>query len=172
MTVPSDDHLIAFGRVMHNYAAVESGIKIAMSGILEIDLAHALIAFEPYSAINVKNVAKSLAKEKLKPKLAETFCHIVGEWSAHNTLRNTIAHTRWTNGIRPGSIKPRNLSIKEGRAKFVGDGEDEADYTADDLEAAATKLHEINERLKMFLELSGLNRIIESKMADDNDDKS
>ncbi len=68
MAVPSDAHLLAFGQIMHAYAAVESGIKIALSGILEIDLAHALITFEPYSANDLKNVAKSLARERLKPQ--------------------------------------------------------------------------------------------------------
>ena len=157
---------------MHAYAAVESGIKIAMSAILEIDLAHALIAFEPYGARDVKNVAKSLAKERLKPDLAEQFNSIVGEWSGHNFLRNTIAHSRWTDGDRPGSIKPRSVNIREGHAKFIGDDENEKSYTTTELGAVLAQLDSINERLKRFLKASGLERIIESKMSADSAETS
>lgn len=165
MTVPSDAQLLAFGRIMHAYAAVESGIKIALSGILEIDLAHALIAFEPYSANDLKNVAKSLAKERLKPQLAEQFIAIVGDWSGSNTLRNTIAHSRWTDGERPGSIKPRGLDIRQGSAKFVGDCEQERSFSAGELHTALAQLDSVNERLKRFLKVSALDQIIEAKMA-------
>lgn len=168
MATPSDAHLLAFGRIMHAYAAVESGVKIAMSGILEISLSSALIAFKPYSAGDVRNVAKSLANERLKPELAATFCQIVGDWSAFNNLRNTIAHTRWTDGDRPGSIKPRNVSIDKGHAQFVGDEESEKSYTAPELDEALSKLDAINERLKRFLVDSGLQKIIESKMEGDD----
>jgi hypothetical protein len=172
MAVPSDAHLLAFGRIMHAYAAVESGIKIAMSGILEISLSNALIAFDPYSANNVKNVAKSLAKERLKPALSEAFCQIVGDWAAFNGIRNTIAHSRWTVGDRPDSIKPRNVSTKQGRAKFVGDDDDEQSYTAPELDQILLELDAINERLKKFLIDSGLQRIIEEKMEGDTFEKS
>ena len=171
MTVPSDAHLLAFGRIMHAYAAVESGIKIVLSGILEIDLAHALIAFEPYGAGDVKNVAKSLAKERLKPPMAEQFISIVGEWSSHNFLRNTIAHSRWTDGDRPGSIKPRSVKIRDGRAQFFGDDESERSYTAEELNAVLVQIDSTNERLKRFLKSSGLEQIIASQMDDDRSDK-
>ena len=164
MATPSDAHLLAFGRIMHAYAAVESGIKIALSGILEIDLAHALIAFEPYTAASLKNVAKSLAKERLKPNLAETFGIIVGDWGALAGLRNNIAHSRWTHGDRPGSIKPRGVSIGKGHARFIGDDGGETSYTAEQLIDAVCKLDVVNERLKEFLKTSGLERIIASKM--------
>ena len=166
MATPSEAHLLAFGRIMHAYATVESGIKIALSGILEIDLAHALIAFEPYTAASLKNVAKSLAKQRLKPDLAETFACIVGDWSAFAGLRNTIAHSRWTVGDRPDSIKPRGVSIEKGHARFVGDDDGEKSYTVEYLNDAVCKLHAVNERLKEFLKTSGLERVIASKMAD------
>lgn len=172
MAVPSDEHLLAFGRIIHAYAAVESGIKIALSGILEIDLTYALIVFAPYGARDVKNVAKSLAKERLKPSLAEEFNCIVGDWSGYSHLRNTIAHSRWTLGLEPGAIKPRGVNIREGRAKFAGDGDDEKGYIASDLNDVVAKLDAINERLKRFLKSSGLAQIIETKIDAAKSDKS
>ena len=169
MTNPSQGHLLEFGRVVHNFATVETGIKIALSGILQIDLAAALIVLEPCSAGNLKNIAKSLAKDRLKPKLAEQLCCIVGDWSATSGLRNDIAHSRWTDGDRPGSIKPRGLSIQEGRVKYIGDDEKEKSYTVSELQAEAEKLRAINERVLVFLDKSGLGKIVEAKMAEGNE---
>lgn len=166
MAVPSEAHILAFGRLIHNYAMVESGIKIALSDILQVRLADALIVFEPYGAQNLKNVAKSLAKEQMKPALAEEFCCIVGDWAAHNRLRNMIAHYRWTNGARPNSLRARYLSIRDDRAIWYGDGPDEGDFTAEEIEAKALGLHKVNERLKSFLQSSGLQSIIEAKIAE------
>lgn len=168
MAVPSDEHVLAFGRIIHNFACVESGIKITLSGILELDLALAMIAFQPYGAQALKKVAKSLAKERLKPDLADTFNCIVGDWYSHNRLRNDIAHNRWTNGGTPGTIKPRHVSINQDRADWVGDDDSEAEYTAADLRERALSLHNINERLKTFLQESGLQRIIDAKIAEAN----
>ena len=151
---------------MHNYAAVESGIKIAVSGILEVRLGHAMIAFEPYGSLDLKNVAKSLAKERLKPHVAERFCWLIGEWTKHSWLRNSIAHNRWTAGTRPDSIKPQTVKIREGRADWIGSSPAEADFTPEEIEAKADELHHVNEGVKDFLQTSGLQAIIEAKMED------
>ena len=164
MATPSDAHLLAFGRIIHNFASVEMGIKITVSGVLEVHLDAALIAFQPYSATDLRNVAKSLSKERLKPKDAEQFCCIIGDWFKFNTLRNVIAHSRWTDGQRPRSIKPRRLNIRQGKADWFGNKLDEEDFTAEELEARAEELHLINERTKKFLQTSGLADVIESKI--------
>jgi hypothetical protein len=160
MATPSDAHLLAFGRIIHNFASVETGIKLILSGILDAHIDAAFIAFQPYSATDLRNVAKSVAKERLKPELAEQFCCIVGDWFASNGLRNVIAHSRWTDGARPDGIKPRRLSIREGRADWIGEDLQERDYTAADLEREAEKLNAINERCKKFLQTSGLRDVI------------
>ncbi len=88
----------------------------------------------------------------------------MGDWSGSNTLRNTIAHSRWTDGDRPGSIKPRGLDIRQGHARFVGESEQERSYTAGELNTALAQLASVNERLKRFLQVSALEQIILSKM--------
>jgi hypothetical protein len=164
MATPSDAHLLAFGRIIHNFASVEMGVKIALSGILDAEIDAALITFQPYGAVHLRNVAKSLAKERLKPNLAEQFCQLVGDWYRFNAIRNTIAHNRWTESYREGAIKPRYVSIREGRADWFGNSEEEEDFTAAELEARAQELHLINERLKKFLQTSGLADIIDAKI--------
>jgi hypothetical protein len=172
MATPSDAHLLAFGRIIHNFASVETGIKLVLSGILDTFVDSALVSFAPYGAGDLRNVAKSLAKQRLKPEPAEKFCCIVGDWYAFNGLRNLIAHSRWTTSYRPGAIKPRRLSIREGRADWYGDSETEDDYTAPELETLAEELNVINERLKKFGQASGLFEIIERNMETESPDMS
>jgi hypothetical protein len=172
MATPSDAHLLAFGRIIHNFASVETGIELALVGILNTFADAALIAFEPYSAVNLRNVAKSMAKERLKPELSEQFCMIVGDWFAFNGLRNIIAHSRWTEADREGAIKPRRLSILEGRANWIGNKEEEKSYTSAELEEEAERLRLINERLKQFHQTSGLADIILRNIDSANSDTS
>lgn len=163
MAIPSEAHMAAFGRVIHHFAFVETGIKIAISGILECDLGAVLIFSEPYSSLDLKNVAKSLAKERLKPEHCEKFVQIVGDWSKFASLRNVIAHSRWTDGDRPGTIKPRSVKIRQGRADWIGDDPSETSYSAADLEDVVTDLRKVDQRLRDFLTSSGLQAIIEAK---------
>lgn len=163
MAIPLEAHMAAFGRVIHHFAFVETGIKIAVSGILECDLGAVLIMSEPYSSSDLKNVAKSLAKERLKPEHSEKFCQIVGDWSKFAPLRNVIAHSRWTDGDSPGTIKPRSVKIREGRADWIGDDPAEKSFSAPDLEGIANELHKIDRRLRAFLTSSGIDAVIEEK---------
>jgi hypothetical protein len=165
MAAPTEKHLLAFGRLITNFAFCELGIKFVMGGILETGIDETLIAFEPYSATDVRNVAKSLAKERLRPELAEQFCQIVGDWFKHNGLRNIIAHSRWTTGARPGAIKPIGVSIREGKAKWLGipDIDDGSEgYTSDEIEAAAQELKSLGERLRKFILSTGIKPIMEN----------
>lgn len=158
-----NSQLTAFGMIVHFYASVEWGVRCMLAGILETPLVEALIVTEPYSALNLKNVAKSATKlSKLDKDAQETFIQIVGDWSAFASLRNSIAHRRWEGGKRTGSIRPVGIDIRSGKAKMVGDTEDR-DWLETELFAEADKLKALNERAKAFYFASGLADIIAQK---------
>jgi len=164
--------MTAFGRVIHHFAFVETGIKLAIGGILGANLDAVLIMAEPYRANDLKNVAKSLAKERLKPPHSEQFCQIVGDWAKFSSLRNLIAHARWTDGDRPGTIKPRGVKIRDGRAEWLGDDPAETSYSAAELEALAAQISQVDQRLRAFFTTSGLALIIEASTTDNNSEIS
>jgi hypothetical protein len=158
MAIPSDDHMLAFGKIIHHYASAEAGIKITLSGLLKIELARLLILTEPCSAMSLRNVAKSLVKgiwpeEDSKPR--EAFCQMVGDLGAFGPLRNSIGHSRWYDGTRPDSIKPAYVDIRSGTAKYFGVDEEERDWTVPELNAEADKLLKLNQRIAKFLVTSG-----------------
>ncbi|MFN3726646.1 MAG: hypothetical protein ACK4SZ_10110 [Allosphingosinicella sp.] len=164
----STAHYTAFGQIVHFYASVEFGIKACLAGILEVPLIESLIMCEPYSAAQLKNVAKSITKEsRLSDKDKETFCHIVGEWSGFSSLRNQIAHNRWSRGSRPGSIIPVGIDIRSGRAIWIVK-EDSRDWLAPELSEEADKIGKVNARLQRFHNETGIAEIIDRKDAERN----
>jgi hypothetical protein len=62
MAVPSKAHFEAFGALLYHYATAETGLKICLCGIMNANLTLMLILTEPYSAINLRKVVKSIAK--------------------------------------------------------------------------------------------------------------
>lgn len=165
MPVPSKEHLNAFGSLIHHYASVETGLKIVLAGVLNVRLRLILIMTEPYGALDLRRVAKAIAKEHNWPgKSLDTFVQIVGDVKPISPLRNYIAHCRWTEGTRPGAIKPRRVDIREEKARYFGDEDDERDWTAKEIQAEADKLITINARLVQLLADTGLDKRIEANI--------
>ena len=165
MANPSKAHFEAFGALTHHYACVETGLKITLAGILNINLGLVLILAEPYSAVNLRKVIKSVAKmHEWKSGRLDQLMQIVGDLKVHGQLRNQIAHSRWTNGTRPNSIKPRNVDIRSESARFIGDDPEERDWTADEIQECAEQLIQLNARVVRFNHESGLTERIERNM--------
>lgn len=166
MATPSDAHLRAFGSIVYQYATVETGLKICLSGILDTSLHIALILTEPYGSLDLRRVIKSVAKEHDWPDGGlDRLVQIVGDLKPHTALRNNIAHSRWTDGGRPGAIKPRGIDIRQERAVFIGNDPDERDWTAEEMMASAEALAALNRRILQFMDDMGLTARIERHIA-------
>jgi hypothetical protein len=72
----------------------------------------------------------------------------IHKWSG---LRNAIAHRTWTHGVRPDSIKPFGISVREGEATFIGFEGDERDYTAEELIVIANDVTTTRSKLIIYL---------------------
>lgn len=145
-------HLLGFGGIIHHYAFVETGVKLALSHVIGISFVDMAIICEPYTSLSLKNVSKSLAKAKepITPEV-ERFLQIVGDLAKFSRIRNYVAHSQWTTGARLGSIKPTGIDIRDGKARVLGYGEDEKDWTVDDLYAESDALVELSARIRAFL---------------------
>jgi hypothetical protein len=146
------EHLLAFGGIIHHYAVAENGIKIALATLMGIELVDVMILTEPYSSLNLRNVAKSLAKVK-EPinEPVRVFLQIVGDFGAFGAIRNNIAHNRWTDGSRPNSVKPSRLDIREGKARVYGASHEERDWLLEELYQQSDALVDLNKRIIQFL---------------------
>lgn len=158
------DHLLGFGGIIHYYASAEAGIKIGLATVLGVELIDVMILCEPYSSLDLRNVAKSISKahEPITPEV-ERFLQLIGDFGAFGPMRNLIAHSRWKAGQREGSIKPTRLDIRDGKARAYGMLEDERDWTAPELFEEADKLVDLNRRIGQFLtDVDAESRIIKN----------
>lgn len=152
----TEKHYEAFGRIIASYAHAESLVKMSIAGLVPVPLSVVMIMSEPYNALALRNVAKSLAKLHDDPELTESMVGLIGRLGSFSSLRNDIAHLRWTNGTRPGSVRPIRLDIRQGRPVHKGFGDDEPDFTIDDLAKKANALFQLYRDIRQFLLDSGL----------------
>jgi hypothetical protein len=80
----------------------------------------------------------------------------LGELHKHNQLRNHIAHSMWTAGTRPHSIKPLGADARSGLAKFLGEEPTEKDWLLAELIDIADELGTNYDRFVDYLDSVGL----------------
>jgi hypothetical protein len=138
-------HYSAFGAIIHECARYEYlmvGITAKILG-LKVIQASVMMADLPYRG-KLATFKATIKLHDLKPEQREKIIWFLGNMSKHNQLRNHIAHSTWKRGDRPDSIKPLGCDVRSGEAVFLGIGENETDYTLQDLEGVAMDL--INNR--------------------------
>lgn len=160
----SDKHFEAFGRIVSAYASCETGIKLALAGVLNALPHEIMILTEPCSSQALRNVAKSIAKLRLPASQQGNFVQLIGDFAGHGSLRNQIAHNRWTRGTRPNSIRPVQMDIRSGKAKPKGYDPEESDYTLLEIGKRADELFSLNSRIVEFMNIAGLTKNIEDRM--------
>ena len=137
------DHILAFGSITHFYANAESFIKYTIAGLTKTKFEDVVVLTAPYQSAQLINVVKSLAKLRdIDDDSANSLLEIIGDFKARAKMRNFVAHSRWTDGKRPGSIKPTNADIRAVKLVLRGRrNSDEQDWTAEELqqEAALTQ---------------------------------
>ena len=117
----TEDHAMYFGIIISIFAKLEHKVYIAGAGMLNSDLgtAYILLGTMPYSQ-------KRQTLVHLNTTLGVNGCTsadlriILERIDKHSTLRNLIAHALWTEGSRPGSIKPMQIRLRSDTLKAIG----------------------------------------------------
>jgi hypothetical protein len=166
-SVLTDIFYRAFGIIIHSFARVEYGLQFTLSaltgvdagriGILTRELSYSAKRDTLYSWMEIASVddAKRIPIKRF-----------FDEVDSYNYLRNIIAHSIWTHGTRPGSIKPVTVKVRGGKGKFFGDPKDETeqDWTEEEMTNIAAKLALIHNSYISFLRASGLFATVDENM--------
>jgi hypothetical protein len=149
----TNDHLLAFGSIVQDFARFERLVEICISKILSANYTLTAITIS-----NLGYIAKCQAPESLliltpwpDQDRAHTVSRFITNFNCLTPLRNSIAHHAWKEGSRPESIKPLSARSRGGRAKFQGVSDDERDYTAVELFEIANRLMGIHDDFTKFL---------------------
>jgi hypothetical protein len=170
-SVLTDVYYRAFGSIIHSFARVEYGLQLTLSALTGIDpgrigivtreLGYSAKRDTLYSWMEIAQIDRTL-REPIK-----TFFDAV---DGYNPLRNLIAHSIWTHGTRPGSIKPVTVKVRGGKGRFFGDPKDptERDWTEEEMTNIAAKLGIIHNSYVSFLRDSGLYASIGDMLIEDS----
>jgi hypothetical protein len=147
-----DEHFRAFGGIINAFARHEMLMVGAMSKLLNTDSAELqmITAELPYRGKRDALLAMIKVKQ-LPPDQIERIAWFLGELHKYNGLRNAIAHSSWTEGARPNSVKPFSLSVRGGEVILRGVNQDERDYTEQELIDIARELFRNQERFRDYL---------------------
>ena len=163
----SREHYHAFGGIIHGFARIEVGLQITLSIVTGIDVGKLAIITRGLSYSAKRDTLYSYMEivetsDQFKAQV-KSFFDAAHE---HVGLRNHIAHSSWTRGIRPNSIRPLSVKVQGGKGKFFGlpDSEGERDYTVAELGNIALKLALIHNSYVAFLRTSGLIENIDEKI--------
>lgn len=156
LTHPSDKQLFGFGAIIWQSAALESLMHFAIAGLLGIGIEKSLFITTPMGFNQKRDLWRVLTDSADVPgHLNEKMNDFIQRTEAIQGLRNHVAHSTWTKGARPDSIKPMQLKAR-GTVKILGLDEKERDYTAADLYSEYEKIRLIGQELEEFLVEQGL----------------
>jgi hypothetical protein len=161
------EHYHAFGGIIHGFARIEVGLQMTLAAITGIDAGKLAIITRGLSYAARRDTLYSYMEiveidEDFKARV-KGFFDAVHEYSG---LRNHIAHSLWTKGIRPNTIRPLSVRVQGGKGRFYGlpDSNDVRDYTLEELGNIALKLAIIHNSHVTFLRTSGLIDSIDEKI--------
>lgn len=159
-----EDHLLAFGAIVQDFARFERLIEISVSNILKANHMLTAIVMAGLGYTAKCDVLKSLLQIELWPdqEKALRISRYIQDFNAYLPLRNAIAHHIWVASTRPNAIKHVSVSARGGKAKVHGLLAAEKDYTVAELQKVANILVTIHEDfLKVLIECNAVGNIAE-----------
>jgi len=163
------DHALAFGFIINFFAKCELHMQIAAAGILNADLATAVILMGDMHYRQKQQTLRHLnATIGINGEPSETLTSILDDLHKHQTIRNAVAHSVWTTGRKPGAIKPMQLLLRAKEPRPLGHHHNEENYTVSRLLDIVKSLDCIDARFRDFLDSSGLSTRAEARMEDTN----
>lgn len=153
----SQDHLSRFGSIVYSFAHLEYLMQSVMAGAGELDPDKITVLTKALTYSQKRDTLYSYLKFYNFPAEREVpIKEFFDRAHKHNALRNHIAHSMWTKGTRPDTIKPAYIDLRQGRALVGGQDENERDYTMDELGNIANELRNIVSDLVSYLRETGV----------------
>lgn len=158
LSAVTPDHATQFGFIINIFAKLEIHMQTAAAGILNTDLATAIILMggTPYrqKQQTLRHLNQTIG---VNGHIDQDLIAILDDLKKFSILRNQIAHCLWVSGRRPGMIKPMQLILRTNAPEPLGHYHNEKNRSVADLHDAAGELEAISRRFVAFLSRSGLS---------------
>lgn len=129
----TQNHLAAFGLIVHEFARFERLVEMAIAHTLGSDVTHTAIVLAGLGYLAKCDALCALVRVAMQDADATEISAQVDRFNEYSSLRNLVAHHVWKAGKREESIKPLKVASRGGKVKFTGLDDAERDYTVDDL---------------------------------------
>lgn len=161
----TSDHAMQFGFIINIFAKIETQMEIAVAGMLNTDFATAIILMGDTHYRQKQTTLRNLNQTiGIDGYVNAGLIEILDDLQKLSLLRNRIAHSVWTVGRRPGSLKPMQLILRGKKPKPLGHHHNEKAYTVEDLRASANSLEDISRRFTALLSETGLTDRVEANI--------
>jgi hypothetical protein len=158
-SILSDAAYAAFGNIVHSFAKFETAMIATLAYISKIELRKVLVIVQQLSYSARRDTLYSYMELfKTDPSLKQEIKDRLDPVEQYVGLRNHIAHSIWTPGVRPNSIRPMTIKIRGGKGimKGIADDGSEIDYTDQDLVDVSNKIAHLHNDYVRFALYKGM----------------
>lgn len=159
------EHAKHFGFIITIFAQIELQMQVAVAGILNVDLATAIIMFnEMGHRLKDQTIRHLNTTVGVNGLVSRELIEILDSLNKISPLRNKIAHVVWKAGRNPDSIKPMQLLLRKEKPTPIGHRHNEKEYQLSEIEESARSIAKIQRRFDAFLKSSGLEERVAVKI--------
>lgn len=149
------DHYASFGMVIHQFALIDAALEEAIREMLGLERYQAAFLMPELRHEQKRSMFLALLENvKVTDERRLFVAKLIERIENKSRLRNHFAHSVWTKGNKPNSIKPMSIRVRK-KLKLLGSDDNEKEYTPKELEQNAIEIGVIYELLKSFIESGG-----------------
>jgi hypothetical protein len=150
-------HMQGFGTIIQWFARHETLLAFIAAGLLKTKVAPTLFLMAGLGYQGKRDAVLSLLKHAaLRQDQKEKVESFLSELHGFSKLRNNAAHSTWVEGKRPNAIKPMLVVARGGSGRVIGIGDNEQDFTPEELLQTADKIALLYNRFRDYLIAEGL----------------
>jgi hypothetical protein len=151
----TDEHYAAFGRIVNTIADIDGVLDSII--VAFVQGRHEVLPL--LTMLNSKSKIDyivAMAKESnMSSAVIEELEKLMDRVRKARGLRDQIAHCTWTEGTKPGTIKPLEMRARTV-LKMLGIKHNEKQWTAGELNAEAKRYRELGHELADLMKRAGL----------------
>ncbi len=157
-------HHEAFGMIVQAFARHEQLMTMTAAWLLDAQLWPIAVVMAGLGYAGKRDAIVSIIKH-VEPadERTDAISGFLNKLDKFSKLRNNIAHSTWTEGKRPDSIKPMTVIVRHGSGRFIGANQNEPDYTVKELFEAANQLNILYNSFAQFVQQSGIGAAVQAK---------
>jgi len=146
----SDEHYVAFGMITNALADLDGMLNAVIIAVVRQHPVTLTPILGMLNAKDKRDFIVTMMKGLKSPTDSKQMEKLMSRLKTLSDLRNNIAHNRWKEGRKNGTIKPLVMRARE-KLHITGLGDNEKEWTAKELRAEAENCKQLARDLKAYM---------------------